>query len=477
MRSSTGALAPGAEHDPRIDVGLTTVAVVVCTVFTLLVAFMPWAHVALRGHTAHLVLDTADACIALLVAYLLWGRFVRGRRLADLLMVQALLMLALAGIGLSALMTFALDQPRGTVDAWLPMGLRLVAASLLAVAALPVTDTVVRRATVCWAVAVPWTAIAGIAVALWIFRDDLPPAVDPFPPMVRLQTDFIMGHPLLTATHVATAVLLLSAALGFTAKATRHFDELLRWLGPACALGAFARVHYAMNPTLYTDWLYTGDMLRTAFHAVLLVGAIRELGQYWSGLAAKAVLEDRRRLAREIHDGVMQELGFIRSATHDIPSGAPVAARIEEAATRALDEARAAVHALRRLETEPPAQVLQRAAREVAERYGVALETEVDLGVETEVEQVHTLSRITREAVTNAARHGAAQVVTLTLRCEGDLRVLSVRDDGVGFARARPETRGSGYGVMTMRERAEALPGTFEIESQPGSGSVVTVTW
>src|SRR5690606_34495848 len=129
------------------------------------------------------------------------------------------------------------------------------------------------------------------------------------------------------------------------ARAIQNRDELARWLGPAFALGAFARVNYAINPTIYTDWLYAGDVLRTAFHAVLLVGALREVGQYWSRLAAHAVLEDRRRLAREIHDGVLQELTFIRSVVHDLPEGPATAREISDAATRAMDEARSAVHA------------------------------------------------------------------------------------------------------------------------------------
>ena len=56
-------------------------------------------------------------------------------------------------------------------------------------------------------------------------------------------------------------------------------DELLRWLGPACALLGFARVNYLLFPSLYSGWLYTGDLLRTAGYACLLVGAAREISR------------------------------------------------------------------------------------------------------------------------------------------------------------------------------------------------------
>ncbi|WP_109474353.1 sensor histidine kinase [Ornithinimicrobium cavernae] len=469
--------AGGAAHDARTDVALTAAGWALGLLLTLLVVAVPWVVVAVPSRTAHLVLHTADACIALLAAYLLWGRYLRAGRLSDLLLVQGLVLLAVAGLGLSTVTALLLDAPRGTLDAWVPLALRVMGTCLLALAALPRATRVpthpVARA---WTVA-PWVTAALVSATLWLARDILPPAVDTLPPLVGSQTEPVPGHPLLAALHLVTAVLLLLASVGFTARAARDRDELMRWLGPACALGAFARVNYALNPTLYTDWLYAGDVLRTAFHGVLLIGALREVRQYWSGLATEAVLQDRRRLAREIHDGVMQELSYIRSVAHDLRGHHAAADQIREAATRAMDEARAAVHALRRLESEPLAQVLQHAAREVADRHGLTLEADLDPAVETEPDHVHALTRIAREALTNAARHGAASTVHLTLRRDGDARVLSVRDDGGGFASARPETRGGGYGLLTMRERAESLPGTLEVDSQPGQGSVVTVTW
>ena len=260
-------------------------------------------------------------------------------------------------------------------------------------------------------------------------------------------------------------------------QAARRDDELLRWLGAACALGALARVNYAIFPSLYTDWLYTGDALRTGFYLLLLIGAARELSQYWRSQTHTAVVEDRRRLARELHDGLLQELAYIRAEGHRIPVDSPVRGHILAAADRAADEARAAVHALGAKTDESLGFVLHRTARELAERHGVDLQVDLDDAVEVNADQRHALTRITREAVANAIRHGRAQRVAIELsRCNGS-HSLAIRDDGVGFDVHDALRSGTGFGIVSMQDRARAIPGSLEIESADGQGSEVRVAW
>ncbi|RYU09639.1 sensor histidine kinase [Nocardioides iriomotensis] len=421
----------------------------------------------------HLVLDSVDGCVALLLAYLLNGRFRRSGRLQDLLLTHGLVLLGVAGLALSLLLSHVPLGPPRTVDVWLPLALRLVAAVLI-VAAAATGDRPAPRRLSASAPSAPWLLLLVLAALLFLVRDRLPVALAPSPP-ASAQHPVVDGHWLLLVAQVVAAACFLGASLLFTTQATRREDGLLRLLGPACALGGFARVSYVLFPSLYSDWLYTGDVLRTGCYALLLVGALREIGQYWTGYARAAVLEDRRRLARELHDGVVQELAYIRSEGHQI-SESDLKASVLAACDRAQDEARAAVDALGRGPDEPLGFVLDRVAHQAAQRYGARVVVDVDYSVDALPEHRHSLVRITREAISNAVRHGEAGSIQVRLgRLDGD-RKLVVEDDGRGFDFERVGTSG-GYGLISMRDRTAALSGRFDIDSQPGRGTTVEVTW
>ena len=86
------------------------------------------------------------------------------------------------------------------------------------------------------------------------------------------------------------------------------------------------------------------------------------------------------------------------------------------------------------------------------------------------------MARITREAVGNALRHGDADCVKITLEATSEGGRLVVRDDGRGFDVGMARSA-NGYGLTSMHERALGLPGAFGLESQPGRGTSVEVTW
>lgn len=444
---------------------------------TGLVVWSPYVLFGYRNPSLHLVLDSVDACVALLAAYLLHGRLRRRGRLQDLLLAQGLVLLAAAGLGLGRAAE-ALDGDReGTLDVWLPLAVRVAGAALIAAAALVDPARRTRSTSWPWSVGVPLALVGVASLALWAGRARLSVAFEGAGPSMAAQQPVLTGHPLLLAGQAVSALCFLVASVAFTRRAADRADPLWRWLGPACALAACARVNYVLFPSLYTDWLYTGDVLRTGFYLLLLVGALREIEQYWDAHSRAAVLEDRRRLARELHDGVVQELSLIRMEGHALPPDAPSRARILAACDRGLDEARAAVNALGHGDDEPLGFVLHRAARELAQRYRVHLEVDVDDSVGADPDQRHALLRITREAVSNAVRHGRAGRLCLRLTADGGRRRLVVQDDGDGFDVARATGAGAGYGLISMRDRARALPGSFEVDSEQGGGSVVTVTW
>ncbi|HYI32664.1 MAG TPA: ATP-binding protein [Glaciibacter sp.] len=449
-------------------------------IVTALVLWSPLLVFGYRNPSLHLVLDSVDACVALLVAYLVYGRFTRKGRLQDLLLANGLVFLALSGLALSYIAEALSGSDAGTFDIWLPVTVRVLGGLLIVVAALsgaaPARRFVHKRPSVMISGAIT-LVVTVTAVALWSMRNRLPVALDPTYVPTSSDSPFTAAHPLLVLGQAVAALSFLIASIAFTVQATRRNDELLRWLGPACALGGFARVNYALFPSLYTEWLYTGDFLRTGCYVLLLVGAMREMKQYWSAQARAAVLDDRRRLARELHDGVTQELIYIRGESHSLEPGVAARARIIGACDRALDEARAAVHALGRVGDEPLGFMLHRAARELAERYRVNLEVDLDDSINAEPDQKHALMRITREAVSNAVRHGKAERVWVRLTQDGTERHLTIQDDGTGFDIPATVAASAGYGLTSMRDRARALPGSFSMEAESNSGSVVTVTW
>jgi signal transduction histidine kinase len=451
---------------------LTCAAWLLGALCTLLVIGTPYLVFGYYSLSMHLILNTASAFIAVLLAYLLLGRYLRSRRLQDLLLTAALSMLAVAGMGVALVLAVFERSLEGTLDVWLPLFLSVTAALLTLSAALSgaaVTDAHLVRRVRAMAVVV----LAGVVV-LWLFRDHLPVALGQTPPSSAARP-VITGHPLLLTAQALSAVCFLVASAAFTRQALTRDDEVLQWLGPACGLLGFARVHYLLFPSLYSGWIYTGDILRTAAYLLLLVGAAREIRHFWSAQARAAVLEDRRRLARELHDGVVQELGYIRIQARLV--GEAQAPHILAACDRALDEARAAVDALGRSPEEPLGFVLHRAAQQVAERYGARVDVRLDDSINAGQEQRHALVRITREAISNAIRHGGAERVELQLTRDLGGCLLVVSDDGGGFDVEAVSGVATGYGLTSMEERARGIRGTFRITSGPDDGTRVEVAW
>jgi signal transduction histidine kinase len=267
------------------------------------------------------------------------------------------------------------------------------------------------------------------------------------------------------------------AAVGFTRRGAREHDELATWFGVGCVLAAFGYLNYFLFPSLYCEWVYTGDLLRLAFHVVLLIGAAREIASYQRGLTEAAVIEERRRMARDLHDGLAQELAFIgtqskRLATRSDGAGAPSLEQLAAAADRALDESRDVISALTRSLDAPLDQALAEAAEGVGYRFGARVELDLAPGVHVAEETSAELCRIVREAVTNACRHGRCESVRVVLSADAGVRVL-VTDDGRGFDQAA--TPGGGFGLTSMKERAQRIGGRFTVRSHPGQGAEVEV--
>ena len=254
-------------------------------------------------------------------------------------------------------------------------------------------------------------------------------------------------------------------------------DTFFAWLAVAATLWALARVNYILTPESLSSWVTFGDWLRLAAYAALIAGAVRELRAYWARLAEVAVLEERRKMARELHDGLAQELAFIAAQSNVLARRYPESSRLKllrSAAERALDESRRAIAALTRATDEPVSVSIGQAAEEVGGRLGARVHLELAEHVHLTSDTRENLVRITREAVTNAVRHGDAGTVTVRL-ANHDGVTLEVVDNGSGFDPSDLDHLSGRLGLQSMRERAERIGARFELASRPRRGTVVRV--
>lgn len=198
--------------------------------------------------------------------------------------------------------------------------------------------------------------------------------------------------------------------------------------------------------------------------------------------------EERRRLARELHDGIGQTLTALANQLQRIHDDARAMENfgLEHRLADALEITRGALHDTRELSRllRPTLlddlgleAALNWLARTLSERTRIKIEVHSTLGERRLPADVETLVyRITQEALTNVIRHSHAREVLIMLTCtDGALR-LRVRDDGAGFDPTElnaPEKGGSCAGLRGMRDRAELFGGRVDVSSAAGEGTSV----
>ncbi|AOS64584.1 sensor histidine kinase [Actinoalloteichus hymeniacidonis] len=372
-----------------------------------------------------------------------------------------LLMLGL--LGLAAVRVVIGDGPHAA---------SVVTASVL-MAAVYVAGPLLPKVSCSDAAAAVWLAALGLVwlVLLWLTPDGVWLAF----PLFFLQLHLLPGWWGLPVVGV-TAVLAI-AGFGWH----QETFSIAAVIGPA--LGAAV----AVATVLGYQALYAESEQRRRL--------IEQLTEARSELAAAersaGVLAERERLAREIHDTLAQGLSSIqlllRAAERALPDRVENAEQhVRQARTEAqhnLAEARRFVHALTPpdLESGSLPVALERLCATTAERTGLAVHFHLDaepVALPTPYEVA--LLRIAQSALANTAQHAGASRAEVTLSYMDTRVTLDVVDDGVGFEPESPAAAGSvegGFGLAAMRARARALGGRLSIESAPGRGTALAVSF
>ena len=274
----------------------------------------------------------------------------------------------------------------------------------------------------------------------------------------------------------------LTSALFFPRKVTFSIAGI-----PAVSLGVSQLLLY---PTLPTMGLYPLGLSVGLLAAVVVASFLIAWLPYMININAsqtirrQAILSERSRLSREIHDGVAQSLGIVHLkvdllrqtiASREMSQALSQVTEVKGLIEEAQQEVKAAIDELRTSAEGKQGFVptLARYATEFTQTYGIRCELrvadgQVTLPLPAEVE----LLRIAREALSNVRKHSAASMVEVTFESKKDCVEMTIKDNGAGF-----DTRAGfqGHGLAVMEERVLSLGGELAIATSPGRGTEVKV--
>jgi signal transduction histidine kinase len=468
MRKSTGQRAARS-----VRTGVV-VATIVAAVTTAALVLIPQLHLVYPPQAEDLALETATSVIGLLACFLVFGRLRRRTGLCEVMLACAFAVLALSNLFLVTVPNVAGWAP-DDLTVWGAPAARWLGALLFVLAAF-LPNYRLRRSGLVLA-----AGAGGVITAVLLTTVLVPAFARRLPPQVMASLAPISPARPASGPHLAQLVLQLTVAalygvatVGFLRRSQRLNDEFFGWLAIATVLAAASHVNYLLYQATDSQSLSGGETFLFAFYVVLLVGSMREIWSYWRAVSKAAVLEERQRIACDLHDGVAQELVYLSHNLDELSgtSDEERLARLRQAVERAQLESRRTISALAAPSGQSFEVVLAEAVTEVAERYHVELDLELTSGIRLSLVRREALVRIACEAVINAARHSGASLVNLGLERDGSGVRLRVSDKGHGFDTAAP---GGGFGLTSMRERAHSVGGQLLVSSAPGRGSQVEV--
>jgi len=276
-------------------------------------------------------------------------------------------------------------------------------------------------------------------------------------------------HPVALTVELVAAAVLVASALAFLRRGRRG-EPRCRLLAGAAFLLAAARLQYLALPSVATDWITPREGLRVAAYALLLGSAYWEHALRRRARAFAAIKSERERIARDLHDGLAQDLACIAAQGQRLGAELEPEHPLMIAARHALATSRGVIADLSASAAPTTEAALRMIGDELRHRYGlqisVRIETSGALSADSDIDPVdrEQVVRIAREAIVNAALHGGARHVDVVLLEKGRDLLMTITDDGCGIT----DASASGMGLRTMRARATALGG--RLTARPGAG-------
>ncbi len=435
--------------------------------------------ITVQNMSGHAVLDTATGLIGGLASFIFAERTRSTGQLRDLLIALALGVLSATDLILAAGPALINANPDNSWQ-WIMLAGRLVAGgALIGAAFCPAIDLRGSRRPPRTIVLAATAALAGLTVAIVIWHAQLPSLLGDSSMSAEFNSyGVLLGHPLLSYLQVCGALLAAVAVVGLARHSAQIGDQLERSVAAGVAVLAIARLNYFILAASDGSRLYAGDILKLGAYLLILYGCLLEFHAIQRRLVRRVAIDERRRMARDMHDGLAQELAFI--ATHSqrlsqTGEDAATVVHLQAAAERALHDSRTTIAALITPEEAPLDRLISRTVESFRARFGVHVELDLEHEVIVDAEQRNALLRILHEALINAIRHGSARLILVCLANDGEGLSLQVSDDGCGFDVQAAAHASTGLGLTSMRERAHLLGGSLSIASRPGAGTVVKV--
>jgi signal transduction histidine kinase len=437
-------------------------------------AFIPGARFEMHTAADQTAVETTATLISTLAAVLFCDRFWRHLRLRDLLLGGGLAVIAVSNLGTDVLLAGNL-QLAGHSAAWVVLGGRLMGWLLIAGAAIAPDRSIGRPSSaavrrLCLR-AVPIVGLMILAFALSTHATSY-----------EATHDGPLGDP--TAMLVAQILLALLtglAAIAFRREARDGSDPTARLLALACTFAAAATLANCADPTFYASRVGIGDVLRLGWLIALFACVCVEWSLDERRAPVHALARERRRMAADVHDLIMQDLSFALANARtlvDDPARGPQASTVVLAGERALAGARDVISGLtEKKSSQPIIEAIEASVRAAARHTRLRFDaTGASTSAPPDQPTREALVHIAREAVTNAVKHAGASSIEVVIAHPDEWR-LTVRDDGRGLD---PAHGGDGvalgpenFGLASMHRHAQALGGTLCVGPADGGGTIV----